>query len=135
MRDGIHAHPDWYIGMDANSSLEEFQEKVHKAVPTKCPKPCPGETMPTLPTYKPTPPPTYPPPPPCQLKSTDPGTCKPPRIWAHSGASAPLRCICPPPRVPIKNESCNECLPPEGPQLMTFYMYRAQGATTYPMES
>ncbi|CAK0887590.1 unnamed protein product, partial [Prorocentrum cordatum] len=67
-----------------------------------------------------------PPPPPSECTPKVEGQCELPRIMAHLGASEPLACVCPPPLVPHKNDSCNECLPAEGPLQMTFYMYRAQ---------
>lgn len=43
--------------------------------------------------------------------------------------------MCPPPLVPHKNESCNDCLFAKKPQRMTFYMYRAMGKESYPMQN
>jgi len=37
--------------------------------------------------------------------------------------------------VPHKNTSCNDCFEAKAPQKMTFYMYRAMGPETYPMEN
>jgi len=63
------------------------------------------------------------------------GQCDSPRVMAHFGASEPKSCKCPPPLVPHENASCNECGHAEGPVQMTFYMYRAQGDDSYPIEN
>lgn len=46
-----------------------------------------------------------------------------------------MECLCPPPLVPDKNESCNDCHLPKKAQQMTFYMYRAMGRERYKMEN
>lgn len=40
MNEGIHAHPDWYQGVDATSSFEDFQAVAAKDPKTGCPSPC-----------------------------------------------------------------------------------------------
>lgn len=43
--EGIRDHAEWYPGLTAESSFEEFQLKVHKDPDTKCPhRPCPCHT-------------------------------------------------------------------------------------------
>eukprot|EP00931_Biecheleriopsis_adriatica_P112492 TRINITY_DN8712_c0_g1_i1.p1 TRINITY_DN8712_c0_g1~~TRINITY_DN8712_c0_g1_i1.p1 ORF type:complete len:834 (-),score=238.38 TRINITY_DN8712_c0_g1_i1:88-2589(-) len=38
--DGVFAHPDWYPGMTANSSLPEWQLAIHNTKKPACPRPC-----------------------------------------------------------------------------------------------
>lgn len=40
MKDGIRTHPDWYNGLNASSSFEEFQAAIHRTSPRDCPRPC-----------------------------------------------------------------------------------------------
>jgi len=43
MTQGIHEHPEWYVGLTDSSSSDQFQEKVHEETPSKCPMPCAGD--------------------------------------------------------------------------------------------
>jgi hypothetical protein len=134
MTDGIHGHPDWYKGLTNTSSLEEFQAKVHKTSPKKCPVPCPGKTKVKFP--KPVSTDSLVPPPKKCVPKTNFGLCESPRIMAHRGASSPVEeCLCPPPLVKDKNSSCNNCQEPAEPEAITFYMYRAQDTSSYPMQN
>jgi hypothetical protein len=136
MTDGIAGHPDWYEGLSNTSSLEEFQAKVHETAPDKCPVPCEGHTKAEFPNAPAADgPPGVPPPEQCVPK-TDPSRCEHPRLMAHRGASSPIEeCLCPPPLVPDKNISCNNCQHPSEPEPITFYMYRAQDTSSYPMQN
>jgi len=40
MKTGIRNHPDWFPGLNASSSFEEFQEALHRASPGDCQRPC-----------------------------------------------------------------------------------------------
>jgi len=39
---GVHGHPDWYPGLSAQSSFEDFQLHFHHSKYGKCPRPCPA---------------------------------------------------------------------------------------------
>jgi len=40
MTKGIHEHPEWYPNLNGSSSLEDFQDLLHKGNSTLCPEPC-----------------------------------------------------------------------------------------------
>jgi len=40
MLTGIREHPDWYSGLSAGSSFEEFQSRLHRSPYSDCPEPC-----------------------------------------------------------------------------------------------
>jgi hypothetical protein len=137
MTDGIGGHPEWYKGLDNESYLEEFQAKVHKTAPDKCPKPCEGKTKAVFPEEEQpqAQEPGVPPPEKCVPKDLT-KQCESPRIMAHRGASSPaVECLCPPPLVMDKNLTCNNCQRPTEPDAITFYMYRAQDSSSFPMEN
>mmetsp|Transcript_124928 Transcript_124928/g.400189 ORF Transcript_124928/g.400189 Transcript_124928/m.400189 type:complete len:589 (-) Transcript_124928:20-1786(-) len=52
--DGIHAHPEWYPGLDAgSSSREEFQAIIHASNASLCPRPCVMDYLEySVPTYR-----------------------------------------------------------------------------------
>lgn len=40
--EGIHSNPEWYPDLTVNSTLGEFQVKLHNNTPDQCPQPCKG---------------------------------------------------------------------------------------------
>jgi len=44
MQTGVHEHPEWYPGLDAASSAEDFQSLLHQRDPASCPQPCNSST-------------------------------------------------------------------------------------------
>uniref|UniRef100_A0A7S2J4F0 Uncharacterized protein n=1 Tax=Zooxanthella nutricula TaxID=1333877 RepID=A0A7S2J4F0_9DINO len=44
VKQGITEHPEWYPGLSASSSFEDFQGVLHRNPELQCPKPCPCKT-------------------------------------------------------------------------------------------
>jgi cyclophilin family peptidyl-prolyl cis-trans isomerase len=40
LEQGVQEHPEWYPGLTASSSREDFQAFIHKEKPAACPTPC-----------------------------------------------------------------------------------------------
>eukprot|EP00928_Gymnodinium_smaydae_P020152 TRINITY_DN1778_c1_g1_i1.p1 TRINITY_DN1778_c1_g1~~TRINITY_DN1778_c1_g1_i1.p1 ORF type:complete len:804 (-),score=192.41 TRINITY_DN1778_c1_g1_i1:177-2480(-) len=46
MREGIHSNPEWYRGLNAASSFEDFQLLLHKRQQKRCAMPCMASSLP-----------------------------------------------------------------------------------------